>query len=41
MNYVFGYTILHDVSARYIQFKDNNEVMGKTLTAFARSAHLL
>jgi len=34
MDYVFGYTILHDVSARYIQFKDNNEVMGKNFDSF-------
>src|SRR5688572_23148477 len=29
MSHIFGYTILHDVSARYVQFKDNNEQMGK------------
>lgn len=34
MNYVYGYTILHDVSSRYIQFKDNNEVMGKNFESF-------
>lgn len=34
MDYIFGYTILHDVSSRYIQFKDNNEVMGKNLDSF-------
>lgn len=34
MDHVFGYTILHDVSARYIQFKDNNEVMGKNFDSF-------
>jgi 2-keto-4-pentenoate hydratase/2-oxohepta-3-ene-1,7-dioic acid hydratase in catechol pathway len=34
MDHVFGYTILHDVSARYIQFKDNNEVMGKNFDTF-------
>lgn len=34
MNHVFGYTILHDVSSRYIQFKDNNEVMGKNFDTF-------
>jgi len=34
MNHVYGYTILHDVSARYIQFKDNNEVMGKNFESF-------
>jgi len=34
MDYVFGYTILHDVSARYIQFKDNNEVMVKNFDSF-------
>jgi 2-keto-4-pentenoate hydratase/2-oxohepta-3-ene-1,7-dioic acid hydratase in catechol pathway len=31
---VFGYTILHDVSARYIQFKDANETMGKNFDTF-------
>ena len=34
MKHVFGYTILHDVSSRYIQFKDNNEVMGKNFDTF-------
>jgi 2-keto-4-pentenoate hydratase/2-oxohepta-3-ene-1,7-dioic acid hydratase in catechol pathway len=34
MPHVFGYTILHDVSSRYIQFKDNNEVMGKNFDTF-------
>jgi 2-keto-4-pentenoate hydratase/2-oxohepta-3-ene-1,7-dioic acid hydratase in catechol pathway len=34
MKHVFGYSILHDVSARYIQFKDNNEVMGKNFDTF-------
>ncbi|WP_404424060.1 fumarylacetoacetate hydrolase family protein [Nibricoccus sp. IMCC34717] len=34
MNHVFGYTILHDVSARYVQFKDNNEQMGKNFETF-------
>jgi 2-keto-4-pentenoate hydratase/2-oxohepta-3-ene-1,7-dioic acid hydratase in catechol pathway len=34
MDHVFGYTILHDVSSRYIQFKDNNEVMGKSFDTF-------
>jgi 2,4-didehydro-3-deoxy-L-rhamnonate hydrolase len=34
MNHVFGYTILHDVGARYIQFKDNNEMMGKNFDTF-------
>ncbi|MGH7957676.1 MAG: fumarylacetoacetate hydrolase family protein [Opitutaceae bacterium] len=32
---VFGYTILHDVSARWIQFKDKNEDMGKNCDTFA------
>jgi 2,4-didehydro-3-deoxy-L-rhamnonate hydrolase len=31
---IFGYTILHDVSSRYIQFKDNNEMMGKNFDSF-------
>ncbi len=35
MDHVFGYTILHDVSARYVQFKDNNEQMGKNFETFA------
>ena len=35
MRYVFGYTILHDVSARLTQFKDNNETMGKNYDTFA------
>jgi 2-keto-4-pentenoate hydratase/2-oxohepta-3-ene-1,7-dioic acid hydratase in catechol pathway len=34
MRHVFGYTILHDVSARWIQFKDNNEMMGKNFDTF-------
>ena len=34
MEHVFGYTILHDVSSRFIQFKDNNEVMGKNFDTF-------
>ena len=35
MGCVFGYTILHDVSARLTQFKDNNETMGKNYDSFA------
>jgi 2-keto-4-pentenoate hydratase/2-oxohepta-3-ene-1,7-dioic acid hydratase in catechol pathway len=35
MSHVFGYTILHDVSARWIQFKDKNEDMGKNFDTFA------
>jgi 2,4-didehydro-3-deoxy-L-rhamnonate hydrolase len=35
MDHVLGYTIFHDVSARYIQFKDNNETMGKNFDTFA------
>jgi 2-keto-4-pentenoate hydratase/2-oxohepta-3-ene-1,7-dioic acid hydratase in catechol pathway len=34
MRSVFGYTILHDVSSRYIQFKDANETMGKNFDTF-------
>lgn len=34
MRSVFGYTILHDVSARWVQFKDNNETMGKNFDTF-------
>jgi 2-keto-4-pentenoate hydratase/2-oxohepta-3-ene-1,7-dioic acid hydratase in catechol pathway len=32
---VFGYTILHDVSSRWIQFKDANETMGKNFDTFS------
>lgn len=35
MEAVFGYTILHDVSARWIQFKDANETMGKNFDTFS------
>jgi 2,4-diketo-3-deoxy-L-fuconate hydrolase len=35
MSHVFGYTILHDVSARWVQFKDKNEDMGKNFDTFA------
>jgi 2,4-diketo-3-deoxy-L-fuconate hydrolase len=35
MDHVFGYTILHDVSSRYVQFKDNNESMGKNFATFS------
>ncbi len=35
MDHIFGYTILHDVSSRYIQFKDNNEMMGKNFDTFS------
>ena len=35
MEHIFGYTILHDVSSRYIQFKDNNEMMGKNFETFS------
>lgn len=35
MDHIFGYTILHDVSARRIQFKDNNEDSGKNFDTFA------
>jgi 2,4-diketo-3-deoxy-L-fuconate hydrolase len=35
MESIFGYTILHDVSARWMQFKDNNETMGKNFDTFA------
>lgn len=34
MDAIFGYTILHDVSSRYVQFKDNNETMGKNFDTF-------
>jgi 2,4-diketo-3-deoxy-L-fuconate hydrolase len=35
LRHVFGYTILHDVSARWVQFKDKNEDMGKNFDTFA------
>ncbi len=35
MSHVFGYTVFHDVSARFIQFKDANEIMGKNFDTFA------
>ena len=35
MRHIFGYTILHDVSARWVQFKDKNEDMGKNFDSFA------
>ena len=34
MSHIFGYTILHDVAARWVQFKDNNETMGKNFDTF-------
>jgi 2-keto-4-pentenoate hydratase/2-oxohepta-3-ene-1,7-dioic acid hydratase in catechol pathway len=35
LRHIFGYTILHDVSARWVQFKDKNEDMGKNFDTFA------
>jgi 2-keto-4-pentenoate hydratase/2-oxohepta-3-ene-1,7-dioic acid hydratase in catechol pathway len=35
LDHIFGYTILHDVSARWVQFKDKNEDMGKNFDTFA------
>jgi len=35
MNYVFGYTIAHDVSARDIQMHDAQETLGKNFDTFA------
>jgi 2-keto-4-pentenoate hydratase/2-oxohepta-3-ene-1,7-dioic acid hydratase in catechol pathway len=35
LRHVFGYTIFHDVSARWVQFKDKNEDMGKNFDTFA------
>lgn len=35
LEHVFGYTILHDVSSRWVQFKDKNEDMGKNFDTFA------
>jgi 2-keto-4-pentenoate hydratase/2-oxohepta-3-ene-1,7-dioic acid hydratase in catechol pathway len=34
MKHVFGYTILHDVSARDVQFKDNQITLGKNFDTF-------
>jgi 2-keto-4-pentenoate hydratase/2-oxohepta-3-ene-1,7-dioic acid hydratase in catechol pathway len=34
MQHVFGYTILHDVSARDVQFKDNQITLGKNFDTF-------
>jgi 2-keto-4-pentenoate hydratase/2-oxohepta-3-ene-1,7-dioic acid hydratase in catechol pathway len=35
MEYVFGYMIMHDVSARDIQFKDKQFTRGKSIDTFA------
>ena len=35
LRHVFGYTIFHDVTARWVQFKDKNEDMGKNFDTFA------
>jgi 2-keto-4-pentenoate hydratase/2-oxohepta-3-ene-1,7-dioic acid hydratase in catechol pathway len=35
LKHVFGYTVFHDVSARWVQFKDANEIMGKNFDTFA------
>jgi len=35
LRHVLGYTIFHDVSARWVQFKDKNEDMGKNFDTFA------
>jgi 2,4-diketo-3-deoxy-L-fuconate hydrolase len=35
LHHVFAYTIFHDVSARWVQFKDKNEDMGKNFDTFA------
>ncbi len=34
MDYVFGYTIVHDFSCRWIQFKDSQMTLGKGLDTF-------
>lgn len=34
MDHVFGYTLLHDVSARDVQFKDNQITLGKNFDTF-------
>jgi 2-keto-4-pentenoate hydratase/2-oxohepta-3-ene-1,7-dioic acid hydratase in catechol pathway len=33
-NHIFGYTILHDVSARDVQFRDNQITLGKNFDSF-------
>jgi 2-keto-4-pentenoate hydratase/2-oxohepta-3-ene-1,7-dioic acid hydratase in catechol pathway len=35
MDYVFGYTLLHDVSARAVQFKNHQIDLGKSFDTFA------
>lgn len=35
MDSIFGYTILHDVSARDVQFKDNQITLGKNFDTFS------
>ena len=35
LQHIFGYTVFHDVSARWVQFKDKNEDMGKNFDTFA------
>jgi 2-keto-4-pentenoate hydratase/2-oxohepta-3-ene-1,7-dioic acid hydratase in catechol pathway len=35
MDHIFGFTILHDVSARDVQFKDNQITLGKNFDTFA------
>jgi 2-keto-4-pentenoate hydratase/2-oxohepta-3-ene-1,7-dioic acid hydratase in catechol pathway len=35
LDYVFGWTVLHDVSARDVQFKDNQITLGKNPDTFA------
>jgi len=35
LNYVFGYSLIHDVSARDLQFSDGQWVRGKSLDTFA------
>jgi 2-keto-4-pentenoate hydratase/2-oxohepta-3-ene-1,7-dioic acid hydratase in catechol pathway len=35
MDHIFGYTILHDVSARDVQFKDSQITLGKNFDTFA------
>ncbi|HEY4965369.1 MAG TPA: fumarylacetoacetate hydrolase family protein [Puia sp.] len=34
MDHIFGYTILHDVSSRFIQFMEANETIGKNFISF-------
>ncbi len=41
LNYVFGYTVLNDVSARDLQFGDGQWVRGKSLDTFCPSGPII